>query len=134
MPTCLARGNDIAYTIMPYELDMPVEECVSKNRTDATLGYITHNRETGERKFIYTESGNSTTVTEHWSLNILKEFPYLEAEHAWVVYMCAPEDVRSSFDDYIESYHHTLHIYNWDIWTTEEKKGSVAVVTSYETY
>lgn len=129
MPTCLARGNEIAYTIMPYDYDgaAPLEEALKQHRTDDTLGYVSGG------KFIYTESGNSLETTEHWSLNILKEFPYLEREHDWIIYACAPEDVSCSFNE-LTAVGHTLHVGNWDIWATEEKKGSIAVVTSYEIY
>jgi hypothetical protein len=131
MPTCLARGDEISYTIIPYEYERPLEEIITKHRTDDTLGYVIHDKDTGLRTFTYTESGNKTVVTDHWSLNLLKEFPYLEKQHSWIVYTCQPEDVSDSFNDLLHI-GQTLHIGNWDIWKTEEKTGSVAVITSYE--
>ena len=133
MPTCLARGADIAYTLMPYELDKPIEEALKENRTDETLGFVTYNEETGERTFTYMESGNSVVISDHWSIKLLKEFPYLESEHSWVVYTCDPEEVPHCFNE-LTAVGQCLHVYNWDIWMVEEKKGSVAVVTSYEIY
>jgi hypothetical protein len=118
---------------MPYELDTPIEEALKENRTDPTLGFVTVNKETYERTFTYTESGTTISTTDHWSVKLLNEFPYLESEHPWVVYTCDPEEVPDSFNE-LTAVGHTLHIYNWDTWKVEEKKGSVAVVTSFEIY
>ena len=138
---------------MPYELDKPVEEALKENRTDPTLGFITCNKETYERTFTYTESvaraqpttdadgqtpirtesGTTISTTDHWSVKLLNEFPYLESEHSWVVYTCDPEEVPHSFNE-LTAVGQCLHVYNWDTWKVEEKKGSVAVVTRYEIY
>lgn len=133
MPTCLARGSDISYTLMPYVLDTPVEDGVKKHRTDKTLGFVTYTKETRERSFIYTESGNPIETTDHWSLKLLQECPHLESTHPWIVYTCDPEEVPHSFNE-LTCVGQCLHIYNWDTWKVEEKKGTVAIVTAYDIY
>lgn len=134
MATRIVDGKDIGYTIMPYELETPVQEEVINHPNDCVLGYVTYNKETDERKFTYTESGKLNPVDTHWSLSILKEFPYLEQDGPWIVYNCPPEEARLAFGNILSKYHQCLHIYNWDIWSVVDKKGKVAVVTSWEVY
>ncbi len=134
MATCLVYGNDIGYTIMPYTFDKPLEEELLAYPHDSVLGFVTQNKETGERKFTYTESGKLTDATDHWSLTVLKGFPYLEHDGPWIVYSCEPEDVRIAFGKILSQYAQSLHIYNWDVWAVSEKNAKVAVVTSWESY
>ena len=133
MPTCLARGSEIAFTLMRYTLDTPIQDALKNHRSDSVLGFVTYNKETGKRRFTYTESGVAVDATKHWSLKLLKEFPYLESQCSWIVYMCEPEAIRSHFNDLLHV-GLALFIHNWDIWTVEEKEGSVAVITNYEIY
>lgn len=128
----LARGDDIGFTIMPYSLDKSVQKVLKANPDDNVLGYVTYDEETGKRRFTYTESGSQTEAEEHWSLYVLKEFPYCEESGPWIVYSCKPEEAAHAFNKLLLL--HTLHIYNWDIWTVKAKEKSVAVVTSWETY
>ncbi len=134
MANCLVYGNDIGYTIMPYEFDKPLHEELFAHPDDNVLGFVTHNKKTGKRKFIYTESGKCTEVDTHWSLTILNEFPYIEQEGPWIVYICPPEKVTTAFGQILSQYAQSLHIYNWDIWSVEGKESKVAVVTSWESY
>jgi len=134
MVTLISRGNDIGFTILPYSLTTPVQQEILTRPSDYVLGYVTHNKETGERKFTYTESGGATEINNHWSLTILKEFPYVEQEGPWIVYSCSPEKTRLAFSKILSKYSESLHIYNWDLWSVEGKEGKVAVVTSWELY
>jgi hypothetical protein len=134
MATLVSRGEDIGFTILPYTYDAPVQQELIAHPSDVVLGYVTYNEETGERKFTYTESGGVTEADVHWSLSILKEFPYCEKSSSWIVYRCAPEETGLAFGNIISKYHQTLHIYNWDIWSVEGKSAKVAVVTSWEAY
>ena len=132
MAKLISSGKDIGFTILPYTLDTPVQDDLVSYPSDYVLGYITYN-ETGERKFIYTESGFTEAKT-HWSLNIIKEFPYCEQEGPWIVYNCPPEQVRLEFGKILRKSDETLHIYNWDIWSVEGKDSRVAVVSSWEIF
>jgi hypothetical protein len=96
--------------------------------------YTFVNKETNERKFTYTESGGLTEANDHWSLAIIKEFPYCEESGSWIVYRCSPEKARSAFGKILSKYAQTLDIYNWDIWSVTGKDGKVAVITSWERY
>jgi len=126
----ISRGEDIGFTILPYSLNTPIQQKLQPS--DYVLGYITHNKETGERKFIYTESGGLTPVEDHWSLAILKEFPYVEQDGPWIVYNCSPQKVKSAFNKIVSP--EALFIENWDIWSVDVKNAKVAVITSWEIY
>lgn len=134
MATCLARGDDIGFTIVPYhDLDTPVKEALKANPSDDVLGLITTDVDTMERKFTYTESGVNIETTNHWTITLMKEFPMVEQDRTWIVYTCDPEGASSEFSDLLPA-GQTMHIYNWDIWRVNEKKGTVAIVTGYEIY
>jgi hypothetical protein len=132
MATLVSRGADIRFTILPYSLDTPIQEELISHPSDYVLGYVTHTIETGERKFIYTESGGLTDVEDHWSLAILKEFPYIEQNGPWIVYNCSPEKAKSAFGKILSG--ESLHIDNWDIWSVKSKDAKVAVITAWEIY
>ena len=134
MAKLVAYGEDIAYTIMPYGLEKPVQQELKEHPDNRVLGYVTYDNETGKRSFTYTESSTPTEAEDHWSLSVLKEFPYCEESGPWIVYSCRPEKVLSAFGKIVGKYAQTLHIYNWDLWTVKNKEGTVAVVTSWETY
>ena len=133
MAKLVCSGQDIGFTVLPYSLDTPLQQELSSHRSDYVLGYIMHNKETGERKFTYAESG-AVEMNEHWSLSILKEFPYCEQNGPWIVYMCSPEKTESAFGKILSQYSQTLHIHNWDIWSVEDKNAKVAVINSWEIY
>lgn len=97
MTTLISYGNELGFTILPYTLEKPVHLELISHPHDDVLGYITHNKETNERKFTYTESGGLTEVNDHWSLTIIKEFPYCEESGSWIVYRCSPEKTRLAF-------------------------------------
>lgn len=132
MATLVCRGEDIRFTILPYPLDRPIQQELLSHPSDFVLGYVTHNEETCERTFTYTESGKLTDGKDHWSLDILKELPYLEEHGPWIVYNCSPEQAKSAFHKILSG--ESLHIYNWDTWSVKGKDAKVAVVTSWEIY
>ena len=134
MAKLITRGDEIGFTILPYTLDTPIQQELINHPSDYVLGYVTHNKESGERKFTYTESGCVTEANNHWSLTILKEFPYSEQEGPWIVYSCSPENTKLEFGKIIGKYHESLHIHNWDTWAVEGKNSNVIVVTSWEMY
>lgn len=134
MATLVARGEEIGFTIIPYEnLDVPVEEALKANPSDDVLGFITTDSKTMERKFTYTESGVNIESTTHWTIPLMKEFPMIEQDKTWIVYTCDPEHAACEFSDLL-TVGQIMHIYNWDIWRVNEKKGTIAVVTEYEWY
>lgn len=134
MASLISRGKDIGFTILPYLLDKPLHQELIAHRSDFVLGYVTHNKATGERKFIYTESGGLTEADNHWSLAILKEFPYCEEEGSWIVYSCSPEKTKLEFGKILANSHETLHIQNWDTWSVGGKDSKVIVITSWEIF
>ena len=129
-------GKDLGYTILPYarSFDESVQQQLLTHLSDYALGYITYNQETDERKFTYTESLGLVQDNAHWSLSIMKEFPYCEQEGPWIVYMCSPEQTQLEFGKILSKYSETLHIYGWDTWSVVGKHAKVAVVTSWEIY
>lgn len=88
MPKLITSSKDIGYTFLPYLLDTPIEQELLAHPSDYALGFIKHDKETGERKFTYVESGMLIEANNHWSLAILKELPYCEMDDAWIVYTC----------------------------------------------
>jgi len=132
MAKLISRGEDIRFTILPYSLNKPIQQELIAHPSDYVLGYITHNKETGERKFIYTESGGLTDAVDHWSLAILKEFPYVEQDGPWIVYNCSPQEAKLAFGKFLSI--ESLWINNWDIWSVDGKDAKVAVITSWEIY
>lgn len=129
-------GKDLGYTILPYarSFDESVQQQLLTHLSDYALGYITYNQETDERKFTYTESLGLVQDNAHWSLSIMKEFPYCEQEGPWIVYTCSPEQTQLEFGKILSKYSETIHIYGWDTWSVEGKHAKVAVVTSWEIY
>jgi len=125
MAKLICRGKEINFTILQWG-DDDLEYLLIKNPSDYVLGYVTR-----ERKFRYTESGKETEVDDHWTLDILKEFPYIEDEGPWIVYTCSPEETKDTFNlcDGV-----CLTFENWDIWSVKGKKSKVAVVTSSEIF
>jgi hypothetical protein len=134
MAKLISRGDAIGFTILPYMLDTPIKQELINHASDYVLGYVTFNKESGELKFTYTESGCVTEANNHWSLTILKEFPYCEQEGPWIVYSCSPENTKLEFGKIIGKYHESLHIHNWDTWAVEGKNSNIVVVTSWETF
>jgi hypothetical protein len=136
MAKLVCSGKDLGYTILPYarSFDESIEQQLFGHPSDYVLGYITYNQETGERNFTYTESGRLVQDNAHWSLSIMKEFPYCEQEGPWIVYMCSPEQTQLEFGKILSKYSETLHIYCWDTWSVVGKHAKVAVITSWEIY
>ena len=97
MAKLVSRGDTIGFTILPYTLDTPIQQELIANPSDYVLGYITHNTESGDNKFTYTESGGAVEANNHWSLAIVKEFPYCEQDGPWIVYNCPPIQTRLEF-------------------------------------
>jgi hypothetical protein len=128
MAKLICKGDDLGFTILPHDsISAIVEKELLENPSDKVLGYVTR-----ERKFRYTESGKVTEVNEHWSLDILEEFPYVEQDGPWIVYTCSPEDAQVAFHKI--GGNEVLHIHNWDTWSITGKESNVAVVTSFEIY
>lgn len=134
MATLVCRGEDIGFTILPYprSFSTPIHQELLAHPSDYVLGYVTYNQETGERNFTYTESGRLITVDDHWSLAILKEFPYVEQDGPWIVYNCSPEKTKLEFHKILHN--ESLFIENWDTWSVQCKNAKVAVITSWELY
>ena len=133
MAKLLCSAKEIRYTIMSYIFKTPLQQELIANPSDYVLGYVTRNT-TGTYEFNYTESGVVTQATNHWSLSIIKEFPYFEKEFSWIVYNCPPEKTCLEFNKILKNSGEALHISNWDIWSVEGKESKVALVTSWETY
>jgi hypothetical protein len=136
MASLVCSAKDLGYTILPYsrQFDESVEQQLLSHPSDHVLGYITYNQETDERKFTYTESGTFVQDNGHWSLSIMKEFPYCEQDGPWIVYTCSPENTQIEFGKIVSKYSETLHIYGWDTWSVSGKNAKVAVVTSWEIF
>lgn len=136
MAKLVCSGKDLGYTILPYsrQFDESIEQQLLTYPNDHVLGYITNNLETGERNFTYTESGRFVPDNEHWSLSIMKEFPYCEENGPWIVYTCSPEKTQLEFGKILYNSSETLHIYDWDTWSIVEKNAKVAVITSWEIF
>jgi hypothetical protein len=130
MAKLISSGNEIGFTCIPYSLDRPVQEELIAHPSDYVLGFMSRNN---NLTFTYTESG-STQVTDHWSLSILKEFPYCEQETTWIVYICPPETATVEFSKLLTQFHQHLHVYNWDTWSIKGKDSTVAVITSWEIF
>jgi hypothetical protein len=133
MAKLLSKGDEIGFTVLPYSLDTPIEEELLSHPSDHALGFVTANKETGERIFTYVESGGLIKANNHWSLAILKEFPYCEQEGPWIIYSCSPSKTKSEFGKILNS-GETLHIDNWDTWSVEGKESKVGVITSWEIF
>ena len=134
MAKLVSSGKEIGFTILPYSLDTPVQEELIANPSYYMHGCIIHSKETGEYKFNYVETTGLTEAKNHWSLAIIKEFPYCEQQNSWIVYKCSPRVTALEFGKLLTNFHETLHIYNWDIWSVEGKNSKVAVITSWEIF
>jgi len=134
MAKLVCRGKSLGFTILPYSFSLmkTLQRELLTYPSDEVLGYVTHNEDVNERKFIYTESGRLTEVSDHWALDILKEFPYVEEEGPWIVYTCSPERAEIAFQKI--SSNEALRIHNWDTWYVKGKEDNVAVITSWEIF
>jgi hypothetical protein len=126
-------GKEIELTILPY-LYKKLEEDLIKYPHDNVLGYVVYNEETNSYTFTYTESGELVTIKKHWSFDIIKNGLYFEKSNRWIIYNCSPEKTALAARTFLSNYFHTLHIYNWDIWSVPSKNGKVAIITSFQTY
>ena len=113
MANLISRGEDIKFTILPYSLNTPIQQELIAHPSDYVLGYITNNK-------------------DHWSLAILKEFPYIEQDGPWIVYSCSPQKAKSAFGKILNN--ESLQIYNWDTWSVKGKDAKIAVITDLEIY
>jgi hypothetical protein len=129
MSTLICKGKDIRFTILSYYLDTPIESELNAHPSNV-VGYITYNKETGERKFTYTTQGSGEA---HWSVDILNELPYCKEKCPWIVYSCSPEQTRIEFNKILSKTYQTLHIYNWDTWSVSDT-SNVSVITSWEIF
>jgi hypothetical protein len=136
MAKLVCSGKDLGYTILPYsrQFDESIEQQLLTHPSDHVLGYITYNQESGDRQFTYTESGTFVQDNGHWSLAIMKEFPYCEQNGPWIVYTCSPEKTSLEFGKILSKYSETLYIYEWDTWSVAAKNAKVAVITSWEIF
>jgi hypothetical protein len=135
MAKLVCSGEDIGFTILPYSLRTPIQEELLANPSDYVLGYIVYDKESDEYKFTYTESGGIVEANNHWSFDIIKEFPYCDDENGvWIVYNCSPKKMKSEFSKILKRSFEGLHIDKWDIWSVEAKESKVAVITSWEIY
>ena len=132
MATLLCRDKDLGYTIMPYRSDKPLQLELFAHPSDYVIGYITYQEYTGIHKFTYTESGSLIQAKKHWSLDIMKEFPYCEQSGPWILYSCSPEKTRYEFGKILSNV--CLNIHSWDTWSVAGKNAKVAVVTSWEIF
>jgi len=132
MAKLVSSGKDLGYTIIPYTLDNRIQFKLFSNPSDYALGYIKYNEYTDIRKFTYTESGKLISDYNHWSLDILKEFPYCEQSGPWILYSCPPEQAKFEFDNLLSG--ENLHIHNWDTWSVVGKNAKVAFITSWEIF
>jgi len=130
MATLISSGNEIGFTILPYLFDKPLEEELIAHRNEYVLGYIT-----SDRTFMYMDMDTGVfTEAKHWSLDIVKEFPYSNEKCPWIVYCCPPKKTKLVFSKILSKYHQALHIDSWDIWSVKGKDDKVSVVTSWEIF
>jgi hypothetical protein len=129
MAKLISSGQDIGFTILPYTLDTPIQQELNTSRSNYMIGYIRHNKDSGEYKFIY---GGRIELSQDWSLDIIKELPYCDEGSVWIVYNCPPRNAALEFSKILRKSQETLHVYNWDIWAVEGKDSKVAVITSWE--
>jgi hypothetical protein len=134
MPKLISSTKEIGFTILPYLLDTPIIQELLAHPSDYALGFITHDKETGERKFTYIESGILVEAKNHWSLTILKESPYCEEEGSWIVYTCSHGKTQLEFNKILKNSGETLHLNEWDTWCVEGKDSKVIVITSWEIF
>jgi len=132
MANLICSYDKIGYTVLQYALNPEMTQELIAHPGKHVLGYVTYNSETDQRKFIYTESGVATKAPHHWSLDILKQFPYCESTDSWIIFNCAPHKARVAFQQIL--YGEAAHIDKWDIWSVEGKDDKVAVVTDWEIY
>jgi hypothetical protein len=131
MAKLVCNYEEIGYTILQYSLDTKFIKELNAYPGKHVLGYVTCNNETNEYKFIYTESV-ATEASYHWSLDILKKFPYSEKEDSWIIFNCPPNKIARVFQHILSG--ESMHIEKWDIWSVEGKNDKVSVVTSWEIY
>ena len=131
MATLLSRGREIGYTILPYDLDTPLEEELKNSPSKRVLGYVKQDNDTGERAFYNVDGSGGWLV--HFAISVLKKFPYCDESGPWIVYKGTPEKAALGFNEIVGKYAQTIHIHEWDTWHVENDTV-VAVVTEWETY
>ena len=132
MITNIARGTNLTFTILPYDLEKPIAEALADHPSSYVLGFVTYSEESG--RYTYTSAQTREVTRIHWTIDILKQDGYSEDASTWIVYTCSPEKARLEYGKIIGDYAQTLHIYNWDTWSVEDLQGQVAVVTNWERY
>ena len=135
MAELLCRGSEIEYTILPYDLETPIEEEIKKSTSTRTLGYVTRDKNIGQFKIVYQpRPGYLPLVPLELVTSVLKKFPSCKECGPWIVYAGTPEDAGRAYNEILTDYGQTVHIHEWDTWNLKKIDTIVAVVTSWETY
>lgn len=130
MATLLSRGSEIEYTILSHDLGTSLEEELKNSPSKRVLGYVKQ-EDNCQRKFWNIDGTGGWEY--HFSVSVLKKFPYCNEKGPWIVYKGTPEKAASGFNEIISKYAQMIHIHEWDTWKVENDTV-VAVVTSWETY
>jgi hypothetical protein len=93
------------------------------------IGFITYNKIDRTYTFNYSESEGFSVCNTHWSLDILKKFPYCDQADGWVVFNCPPHKAKNA---YPQVFGDSIKIDHWDSWSVEGADAKVAVITSWE--
>jgi hypothetical protein len=128
MATLLSAYTEIGFTILPHMLDNNDLEML-KYPGKYVIGFITYNKIDHTYTFKYTEPEGFSVSNKHWSLDILKKFPYCDQADGWVVFNCPPHKAKQA---YPQVFGNSIKIDHWDSWSVEGADAKVAVITSWE--
>jgi len=124
MATLLCSYDEIGFTILPHLISSHEQRILIEYPGVNVIGYATY---TDGYKF--TEL-TSETVTEHWSLDILKKCTGLNTLDTWIVFNCPPHKTKFAFQQILHG--ESIEIEEWNTWSVEDLYAKVAFVSSWK--
>lgn len=124
MATLLSSYNEIGFTILPHLLSIHEQRMLIEFPGNNVIGYATYTD-----KYTFTDL-TSETLTEHWSLDILKKCTGLNPLDTWIVFNYPPDKIYVAFQQILNG--EAINIYKWDTWSVKDLYAKVAFITSWE--
>jgi hypothetical protein len=124
MARLLSSYDEIGFTILPHLLSIHEQRMLLEYPGVHVIGYATY---TDGYKFT---NLISETVTEHWSIDILKKCTGLNPLDTWIIFNCPPGRTNFAFQQILNG--EPIDVEEWNTWSVEDLYPKVAFVTSWK--
>ena len=118
----LSSTDEIRITMIPYDLDDPIHEAVTKEKSLLLIGFVENGMFYAVHDGVVSD-GN--TDSEYVRLLGYRRTPYLVID-------TNPSNLNDYFK-HILHYTQKMHVYNWETWHWHGRT-QIAIVTDWERY